>query len=251
MPLNPQPTSAQAQGDITGFYNTRKRPIDYYNRAVDKFGIKDARQTLKQNRQSITDTENLISAVDPSVTGRTQGSLVTDAQRQGLITKEKTPLYEGLQNLAGIYSTSQANLSDLMSQAQMWSQQKLSGDQQRLQALMQRLEDARYREQQARARAASAQDNAWATALAEALGGYGGDNGNSASQGIDPYELWKQQQQFGSARLGSFRDSLGRNVKKMPNKTLITGSLDKPKASGSLSWSSPRKNSLGQIIGTY
>jgi len=159
------PTAKIAQADLTNYYKNKNSPIDYYNSAVESLGIPDVRAGVAADRKAIDDTQTLIDAVDPSVTGRTSGSLVTEAQRQGLVTKEKTPLLGSLGKLGGIYGTSSANLSDLMGQASMQGQLGYQGQTDTMAALMQRLDYARYQEEQQRqANAANAQ-NAWIEAL--------------------------------------------------------------------------------------
>lgn len=167
--LSSNPSTKQAQADLTSFYRTRKNPVGYYNEAVEKLGVPDARAAVARDRKAITDTQNLVDAVDPSVTGRTSGSLVTEAQRQGLVTREKTPLLESLGKLQTGFADSRANLADLMSQANLQSQFGIQADQNVLAALTQRLDQARYDEEQRRVEAEQAKQNAWATALQESL----------------------------------------------------------------------------------
>lgn len=138
------PGVKQAQGDLTRYYSSRKSPTSYYNRAMNDLGVPDARARVASDRKAIADTQNLLEAVEPSVTGRTQGGLVTEAQRTALVNKERAPITQDLGNLSRVYSTSSSNLADLMGQADMRAQLGIQGDQNTLAALMQRLDQARY-----------------------------------------------------------------------------------------------------------
>lgn len=173
------PTVQQANTELTSFTKGRKNPTDYYNEAINSLGVPDARAKVQADRQAITDTQNLVDAVEPSVTGRTSGSLVTEAQRQGLINKETAPLMAGLGKLQGAYGTSSANLADLMGQAQTQASLGYAGQQDTYAALIARLEDARYREEQERIKAAAAAANsAWS-----GFGSGGGDLGGGGQSG--------------------------------------------------------------------
>lgn len=192
-----------AQNELNTFYKTAKKPIDYYNEATTRLGVGDARAKMQGDRKAIDDTSALIEAVDPSVTGRTSGALVTDAQRQGLITKEKTPLLGSLGKLQGIYGTSSANYNDLLSQAERESSWGYMNQQNQLAALQQRLQQAQYWEQQEaqrRAAARAAADNAAWLALQKALA----DQGNVAGGNTTPdrYPEWLKAQKFGEVKAG-------------------------------------------------
>ena len=178
------PSSKEAQGDLTAYYKGRKNPVDYYNEATKNLGVPDARATVTRDRQAINDTNSLLDAVDPSVTGRTQGGLVTEAQRQGLVNKERAPITEALGDQTRAYTSSSANFADLMGQANQQAQFGQAADSNYLQALMQRLDNSRYNEEAARQAAAEAQNNAWIEALQNQISELGNQI-NTANSGID------------------------------------------------------------------
>lgn len=76
-------------------------------------GLPDARQRLVGLRGAIANTENLIRAVDPSVTGRTSGTFATEAQRSRMVTQEREPLGEQLGTQQQGLSDETLNISDL------------------------------------------------------------------------------------------------------------------------------------------
>lgn len=160
--LAPNPTSQEAQGDLNKFYQTRSSPVAYWEEASQRYGIPELRTKVASSRQAIDDTNSMIRAVDPSVTGRTSNYNVTEAQRKALIAKEKTPLLGGLQAQSDIYGTAQKNYSDVLGEADTWRGEAYKTDENLLAALLQRLsyglgED----EKAANARAAAAQQKAY------------------------------------------------------------------------------------------
>lgn len=101
-------------------------PTQQYNDSLNKLGIADARTSVQSLSKAILDNTNLVNNVDSSVTGRTSGSLVTEAQRQRLVGAEKAPLVQAGSTLAGNLTTAQTRQSDIERQAQMES--NLAGD---------------------------------------------------------------------------------------------------------------------------
>lgn len=189
--LSKSPNYDQAYGEYTDYLGKSKAPIDFYNEATNKLGIPDARARVARDRKSISDTQGLIDAVDPSVTGRTQGSLVTEAQRQGLVTKEKSPLLESMGRLSGIYGTSSGNLSDLMGQAQTQADYGFNGQNATTNALQFRVQQAQASDAAKRAAAAQEQQNAWITALQDQLSGLGNQLDQSQSRYEDRFKQYE------------------------------------------------------------
>lgn len=179
--LSKTPDYNTAYGEYSQYLGTTKNPLDHYNEAVNSLGIPDARARVAADRKAISDTQNLVDAVDPSVTGRTQGSLVTEAQRQGLVTKEKSPLLESLGRLGGIYGTSSGNLADLMGQASQNANFAFQGDQANLSALWNRVGGSMEAEQLARAKAAQDSQNAWIKALMDNINSMKGQLNNQTT----------------------------------------------------------------------
>lgn len=72
--------------------DTSYNPTDTYNKITTQLGIPDARTRVQALQSNLVNTQNAINAVDPSVTARTSGQLVTEAQRGRLVNMEKAPL---------------------------------------------------------------------------------------------------------------------------------------------------------------
>lgn len=93
-------------------------PTDTYNKITTQLGIPDARTRVQALQSNLLNTENAIRAVDPNVTARTSGSLVTEAQRGRLVNMEKAPLTDTYSQQNQAYGTEQNNLGQLNTQAQ-------------------------------------------------------------------------------------------------------------------------------------
>lgn len=110
-------------------------PLDLYNKQVQELGVGDVRGRVSSLNQTLLNTENALNQVDPSVTGRTQGSLVTEAQRQRLVNLERQPLTTQYGQQARQLETQQGQLRDLLGQASQQSGLQYQGQQQQLQNL--------------------------------------------------------------------------------------------------------------------
>lgn len=92
-------------------------PTQLYNDTMTKLGIPDARTRVQNLQTQLINSENALKQVDPSVTGRTSNSLVTEAQRQRLVNMERQPLAETYNTENQQYGTEQSNLNNLLGQA--------------------------------------------------------------------------------------------------------------------------------------
>jgi hypothetical protein len=92
-------------------------PADVYNKVTTQLGIPDARTRVQALQSNLLNTENAIRAVDPNVTARTSGSLVTEAQRGHLVNMERAPLTDTYNQQNQAYGTEQGNLNELGRQA--------------------------------------------------------------------------------------------------------------------------------------
>lgn len=107
----------QASKNLQDWQASRKNPVDLLNEATSALGIPEVRTRVSSLRKSLLDTENLLSGVEGSVKGRTQGSLVTEAQRQRLTALEREPIAGQLGKFQGAYGMETGNLNDLMGEA--------------------------------------------------------------------------------------------------------------------------------------
>lgn len=104
---------AQQIAQLDASYN----PTEEYNKATTALGIPDARSRVQGLQTQLLNSENAIKAVDPSVTGRTSNSLVTEAQRQRLVNMERQPLTDSYNDQSKQYGVQSGLLKDLLGQA--------------------------------------------------------------------------------------------------------------------------------------
>lgn len=131
--------------------------VDALNEAMGKYGVPEIRNTVSGLRTTVSNTTNALNAVDPSVTGRTQGSLVTEAQRQKQVANERAPIAEQLGTQSRTLTDQQQALADALGLATGEANNKV-GDWERGRSALQGQYDVTYkREQDVADRAAQAQ----------------------------------------------------------------------------------------------
>lgn len=86
------PSSAAAYQSLNNFRTKMVRPEDALSRGDQQYGVSGIRGQLDALRTLTGNLQTSIGQVDPSVTGRTQGGLVTEAQRSAIVNKERAPL---------------------------------------------------------------------------------------------------------------------------------------------------------------
>ncbi|MEO5499467.1 MAG: hypothetical protein ABIR46_03135 [Candidatus Saccharimonadales bacterium] len=118
--------SADIAKQLQDYDSTRKNSVDVLNEAMGKFGVPEIRSRVSGLRTTLSNTENALNAVDPSVTGRTQGSLVTEAQRQRQVSNERAPITEQYGQQSRALGNESANLSDQLGAAQLLASQTVS-----------------------------------------------------------------------------------------------------------------------------
>jgi len=118
-----EPTSSQdALQQLQGFQKNRRSSQDILGEAEGRLGLPSAQQRLVGLRSAIGNTENLLRGVEGSVTGRTQGSLVTEAQRQRLVNLERQPISDDFREQSRALEGEQSNLSELTGRAMQQAQ---------------------------------------------------------------------------------------------------------------------------------
>lgn len=118
--------SASLAQQLSDYDSKRRSSVDVLNEAMGKYGVPEIRNRVAGLRTTLTNTENALNAVDPSVTGRTQGSLVTESQRQKQVQNERAPIAEQYGTFSRSLSDTQANLSDQEKAAQLLAQGQLN-----------------------------------------------------------------------------------------------------------------------------
>lgn len=112
--MYPNPSnSSDALSQLNTFRQNRRNPMDYLRESETRLGLPSSRDRLAGLRGAISNTENLLRGVDPSVTGRTQGSLVTEAQRSRMVANERAPIAEQFREQSRALEGETSNLSEL------------------------------------------------------------------------------------------------------------------------------------------
>lgn len=106
-----------ALGDYFGYMKSQPSPLDFYNKAQTDAGIPQMRATQKTLQGQIYDMEDSLRRIEPDVSANTSNSLVTDAQRRGVVQARSLPIQTNLgwqtQSLGRVSSA----ISDANSQA--------------------------------------------------------------------------------------------------------------------------------------
>lgn len=124
-----QPQSSQeALSQLQTFQSSRRKPQDVLRERETQLGVPTSQQRLVGLRGAISNTENLIKNVDPSVSGRTQGSLVTEAQKSRLINMEREPLASQFTEQNRALEGETANMNELSRRALQDAQLQISAD---------------------------------------------------------------------------------------------------------------------------
>lgn len=130
------PSSQAALSSLTDFSNTRKSAQDITTQAQQQYGVPDSSARLSTIRGLVGNLQSSVNAVDPSVTGRTSGSFVTEGQRQALVNKERTPILGQLGEENTALGNEQQNFNTSSSLASQLASSVLSQDQTKYQGLL-------------------------------------------------------------------------------------------------------------------
>jgi hypothetical protein len=199
-------------GELTNFDKTAKDPLSVYNDALAKLGIADARTRVQSTKQQLMNTENLLRNVEGSVSGRTQNSLVTEAQKQRLVAMEQAPLNEAMRIQGQNFDLASGDYNRIMGEGKVQSDLFIQGQAQKRQALIDRLEIARDNAKTAEDRRRwqiqidlqkqkmAQEQNQWqqefdlkkvqASRAASSGGGSGGSSGGSSGASMSALDSW-------------------------------------------------------------
>ncbi len=88
------------ENDIFGNYlkiaQSQPLPLDLYDKLETAAGIPQLKQSQSTLQGQIYNLEDTLRRVEPNVTARTGSSVVTEAQRQGMVSAAQKPLIENL-----------------------------------------------------------------------------------------------------------------------------------------------------------
>lgn len=130
------PSSATALQSLNDFSGTRRSATDITNDANSQYDIPGYTTRLSKLRGLVGNLTSSIDSVDPSVTGRTSGSFVTEGQRQALVNKERAPLLTNLGTEQNALGQEQTGYNTALTSANSLASAMMSQDQNKYQSLL-------------------------------------------------------------------------------------------------------------------
>jgi hypothetical protein len=94
------PSSAAAATALQNFQSSEVSPDTAIAQGNNKYGVSGLGSQLDALRSTTSNLQKSIANVDPSVTGRTSGSLVTEAQRAAIVNNEQQPLVKNFNDVS-------------------------------------------------------------------------------------------------------------------------------------------------------
>lgn len=116
MPPAPS-TSADALAQLNQYSGTLQTPQAAMDAAKSSLGVNAAQSTATGLQGAIQNTTNLLNQVAPSTYGRTQNSLVTDAQADQQIANSSAPLQKTLDKEGTDYGNAEDSYKTLLGEA--------------------------------------------------------------------------------------------------------------------------------------
>lgn len=110
----------------------QKKPLDVYSEFESGAGLPAQRKLQGNMRKQIFDLEDTINRQERIVKGTTRESLVTESQREQLVTARQQPLIEQLTKLTRDYSNISQSISELRSDLALKAELYLKGQEQEL-----------------------------------------------------------------------------------------------------------------------
>lgn len=131
-PAAPATTSQQAQQNLQQFGGNMKSPDVALQDAQAATGVNQAQQQVMGLRGAIQNSTNLLERVAPSVMGRTQNSLVTNAQADRQISNEQAPINTQLNKEQTDYTNANQDYNTAEQRAEARASGVISGQQNQL-----------------------------------------------------------------------------------------------------------------------
>lgn len=120
-------TSSQALSNLQSFQQGMQKPEDILNSQEQALGVPAATQQVQGLRGAIQNTTTMLNNVAPSVYGRTQNSLETNAQANANIANEQAPISANLNKENTDYTNQESDLQNLLGKAGTLASLKTQG----------------------------------------------------------------------------------------------------------------------------
>lgn len=143
--------SATVANQLAQYDKGRVTSVDATNQALAQFGVPEIRKSVADMRTTIANTQNSLKAVEPSVTGRTSRSLVTEAGRQKQVATERAPIAEQLAGQNDALGQQSTMLNEANNQAMQLATNRVNDWNTGRQALQSQYDTTYSREQAAQA----------------------------------------------------------------------------------------------------
>lgn len=173
------PSSATALQSLNDFSSTRKSATDITNDANTQYDIPGYTTRLSKLRGLVGNLTSSVEAVDPSVTGRTSGSFVTEGQRQALVNKEQAPILTNLAKEQNAYGQEETGYNTALTSANGLASMLMAQDQNKYQSLLDQYNAS------AAAEKAAEEKRQYDTTLAENARQFNATPHGSSDSGID------------------------------------------------------------------
>jgi hypothetical protein len=85
-----------AFNDYLKYISGTTTPLDFYTKISEEQGIPQLQKTSSTLQGQIYSLEDTLRNIEPNVNATTKNSLVTEAQRQGIVTEKQKPIIENL-----------------------------------------------------------------------------------------------------------------------------------------------------------
>lgn len=131
---------------------------DVLTQAQTKYGIPDLQKRVSDFKTLTGNLTGAIAAVDPSVTGRTAGSLTTEGQRSALVSREKAPIVGQLGTANDALTTANSDYNTADTNAKGEANATIADNTAKYQRLKDTYDVANAREEAARQAAAAEAD---------------------------------------------------------------------------------------------
>lgn len=97
---------------LIGKMMDREKPMDLFNRFEETAGLPELRKTSSTLSKEINNIEDLLLQIEPDVSARSKESLVTEAQRRGMVEEGRKPHIEDLTMLGTALGRIQGGISE-------------------------------------------------------------------------------------------------------------------------------------------
>lgn len=188
-------TSADALSQLQQYQGSLQTPQQALDAAKGTLGVNGAQATATGLQGAIQNTTNLLGRVAPSVYGRTQQSLVTDAGASRQIANESAPLQSQLEKEGTDYTNANDTYKTLLGEAQSQADSTL-GEQQNRQNYLQTIYNDLYGKETDAAKLAEQSREADLSAKASSSSGLSGALGSllgSGASASNPADAVKSQ----------------------------------------------------------